>query len=88
MARKQLKQLDFFEILNIGRMIEAHMSVCSNNEHNEFTIYVPEDIFKKLDEDIYYRQFPDGKDFKPSDDTIIVNFEYLVILIKKKKEEK
>lgn len=88
MARSQLKQLDFFEIVNIGRMIEAHMNVCSNTEKNEFTIYVSEDIFKKLDEDIYYRQFPDGKDFKPSDDIIIINFEYLVISIKKKKEEK
>lgn len=87
MARKQLKQLDYFEIVNIGRMIEAHMNVCSNTEKNEFTIYVPEDIFKKLDEDIYYRQFPEGKDFTPSDDTIIINFEYLVIFIKKKKGE-
>lgn len=87
MARKQLKQLDYFEIVNIGRMIEAHMNVCSNNEKNEFTIYVPKDVFKKLDEDIYYRQFPEGKDFTPSDDTIIINFEYLVIFIKKKKGE-
>ena len=87
MARKQLKQLDFFEILNIGRMIESHMLVCSNNEKNELIVYVKEDDFKKLDEDIYYRQFPDGKDFKPSDEAIIINLEYLVITIRKKKEE-
>lgn len=85
MKKKELKVLNFFEIVNIGRIIESEMLICQNTEKNEFTIYVDEDMFKKLDEDIYYRQFPDGKDFKPSDDTIVINFEYLVIFVKKKK---
>lgn len=87
MKKKELKVLNFFEIVNIGRIIESEMLICQNTEKNEFTIYVDEDMFKKLDEDIYYRQFPDGKDFKPSDDTIVINFEYLVIFVKKKKKE-
>lgn len=87
MGRKRLKQLDFFEILNIGRTIEAMLLVCSNEEKNELTIYVEDELFKKLDEDIYYRKFPDGKDFQPSEETIIINFDYLVITIRKKKKE-
>lgn len=87
MKKKEKKILNFFEIVNIGRVIEEHMLSCMHNEKSEFVIYVDENTFKKLDEDIYYRQFPDGKDFQPSDNTIVVNLEYLVILIKKKEEK-
>lgn len=41
-------------------------------------------LFVKIDEDIYYRQFPEGKDFTPSDKNILINFEYLTIIIEKK----
>lgn len=84
--KKFRKILDFVEIAKIGLDVENMLKQCSNVEHNELTIFVDKEIFTKIDEDIYYRQFPDGKDFKPSDDTIIINFEYLVIKIKKKKE--
>lgn len=85
--KKEKKILNFFEIVNIGREIEELMLSCMHQEKSEFTIYVDESTFKKLDEDIYYRQFPDGKDFRPSDDTIVVNLEYLVVFIKKKEEK-
>lgn len=87
MGKKIKKILDFAEIADIGLTLENRLKECSNIEHNKLEIYVSKDIFTKIDEDIYYRQFPDGKDFKPSDDTIVINFEYLVIQIKKKKEE-
>lgn len=87
MAGKQEKQMGFFEILEIGKTLEKQLVSLDNKERNELKIYVDEESFNKIDEDIYYRQFPDGKDFKPSDDTIFVNFEFIRIVISKKKKE-
>lgn len=86
MALKQEKQLGFFEIIELGQTVEKHLIQCSNKEKNELKIYVDEESFKKIDEDMYYRQFPDGKDFVPSDDIILINFDYLTISIVRKKE--
>ena len=86
MAVKQGKQLGFFELVELGQMVEKHLVQCSNTEKNEIRIYVDEESFKKIDEDMYYRQFQDGKDFIPSDDTILINFDYITISIVKKKE--
>lgn len=36
------------------------------------SVEVDKDTFKKIDEDLYYRQFPEGKDFVPSQGEIIV----------------
>ncbi len=84
MAVKQHKQLGFFELLELGKTIEKSLLECSNKEHNELKIYVDKESFVKIDEDIYYRQFPEGKDFTPSDKNILINFEYLTIIIEKK----
>lgn len=84
MAPKKKKQMGFFELMELGSNIEQQLLLYNNKERNELKIYVDEESFKKIDEDMYYRQFPDGKDFQPSDDTIIINFEYLRIIISKK----
>ena len=86
MALKQEKQLGFFEIIELGQTIERQLIQCSNKEKNELKIYVDDESFKKIDEDMYYRQFPNGKDFVPSDDIILINFDYITIEIVKKKE--
>lgn len=84
MTPKKKKQMGFFELMELGSNIEQQLLLYNNKERNELKIYVDEESFKKIDEDMYYRQFPDGKDFQPSDDTIIINFEYLRIIISKK----
>lgn len=86
MQLKKKKKINFFEIVNIGQEIEKVMSEYTNDNHMEFTMFASPEEFEKIDEDMYYRQFPDGKDFQPSDNTIIVNFDRLVIFIKKKEE--
>lgn len=78
--------MNFIDLIELGRNIENQLKIYDNEENNEFIIYVDSEFFKKIDEDIYYRQFPDGEDFTPSDNTIIVNLEHLVIRIKKKEE--
>lgn len=80
------KTMNFIDLIELGRNIENQLKIYDNEENNEFIIYVDSEFFKKIDEDIYYRQFPDGEDFTPSDNTIIVNLEHLVIRIKKKEE--
>ena len=81
------KELGFFEIVEIANSIEAEII---NRPHieakSELKIYVDAASFKKIDEDIYYRQFPDGKDFQPSDNMILINFEHTTISIIKKEE--
>lgn len=77
--------LDFFTIKKIGDDIERELITHDVKENNVLTIIVDEDHLHKIDEDIYYRQFPDGNDFKPSKNEITINFKHLVIKIKSKK---
>lgn len=84
MSNAQDKKMGFFEILELGKLVEKQLIQYNNREHNELKIYVGEDDFKKIDEDMYYRQFPNGEDFQPSDNMILINFEYLKIIISKK----
>lgn len=84
MALKQEKQLGFFELVELGQSVERQLVQCSNTEKNELKIYVDSESFRKIDEDMYYRQFPDGEDFVPSDDTILINFDYITLVIVKK----
>lgn len=86
MSLKQKKQMGFFEIMELGQTIEKQLLSYGNSNNNELKIYVDSDTFNKIDEDMYYRQFPDGKDFIPSDNTILINFEYIRIIISKAKE--
>lgn len=81
---KKKKQMGFFDILELGQLVENQLAVYDNKNNNELKIYVEEELFKKIDEDIYYRQHNKEEKFHPSDDTILINFEYLRIIISKK----
>jgi hypothetical protein len=51
---------------------------------SELFVYVDENDFKKIDEDLYYRNKEDDSDkFIPSDNEIIINFEMVKIIVKK-----
>lgn len=47
------------------------------------TIGVDERTFRKIDEDLYYRNNPESTEFVPSDDTIIVECENVEVDIRK-----
>ena len=77
--------LDFFTIKKIGEIVEQELVTHDVKENNVLTITVDKEHLNKIDEDIYYRQFPDGKDFKPSKNEITINFTHLTIKIKTEK---
>lgn len=64
-----------FSIKNISDIIDTLDSKLyeygyDNNARIEISVNKQE--FRKIDEELYYRQFPDGKDFVPSEEEIIV----------------
>lgn len=50
---------------------------------NTLTIKVDEESFKKIDEDLYYRNNKDGEGFEPSFSNITIKFPHLNIIIEK-----
>jgi hypothetical protein len=77
--------LDFFKIKKIGDELEQELVKNNVKENNLLIITVDKELLKKIDEDIYYRKFPEGKDFVPSKNEITLNFEHLTIKIRAEK---
>ena len=79
--------LDFKKIYEIGSYLNEHL-FNDGIEHSILKIYViNKDELRKVDEDLYYRQNPNGTDFKPSDNTIEIKFEHITFNIMVKNEE-
>lgn len=77
--------LDFFTIKKIGDELEQELVKNDVKKNNVLTITVDKELLKKIDEDIYYRKFPEGSDFVPSKDEITLNFTHLIIKIRTEK---
>lgn len=75
--------LGYYEILKIGDTLEKQLVHNDVKISNILTLRVDKDIFHKIDEDIYYRQFPEGTEFQPSEDEITIQFEHLTIKLMK-----
>lgn len=72
-------------ISELGQFISDKLHDDGVKERAVLTVYVNTDEFKKVDEDLYYRNRTDEKqEFVPSDGEIIVNFDNVKILIKVK----
>ena len=78
--------LGFFELIELGGTIEKQLVRNDIKTDNILTLVVNKDLFTKIDEDIYYRQFPEGTDFVPSENEITINFEFLRIKLIKESE--
>ena len=74
--------LDFFTIAKIADYVEKELVTHDIKKSNILTIVVDKEQLKKIDEDIYFRQNPEGTDFKPSKDEITINFTHVTIKIK------
>lgn len=79
-------KLTAYNIYELGNTISESLrkdGVYSSG--NTLSIYVNEDSFSKIDEDLFYRlnENKDGTNFVPSDDVIIVKFDNLDINIYK-----
>lgn len=72
------------DLSNIGTYLSDKMAEYKIGNKAELIINVDEESFKKIDEDLFYRNNESGKDeFTPSFSTITVKFPFADILIKK-----
>lgn len=69
------------ELYEIGFDLSEKLAKNKLQSKNELYLTVDELSFKKIDEDLYYRNNPDGKDFVPSSTNIHVIFPNLDIII-------
>lgn len=74
-------------IFELGDIIDKKLTECGVEGESVMTVTIPNDKFKKVDEDMFYRMRENEDDeFIPSDDEIIIQFSDKVkIIIKKDK---
>ena len=77
--------LSSMSIFSIGTILSDTLRDYGITEKANLTIYVDEEQFKLVDEDLFYRNRKDDKEeFVPSEGEIDINFELAKIIIKKK----
>lgn len=79
-------KLGTMSIFELGQMISNKLNDDGVLYKSELYIYVDREQFKKIDEDLYYRnKRDDEKDkFVPSDGEIYINFDKIKMIIKEK----
>ena len=82
--------LDSVRIFELGSYISNFLIAHGLHGESDLVVYVDQNELKKIDEDLYYRNKPEGKEFVPSDNDVIVKFDNLNIIfaIKEEEEEK
>lgn len=72
-------------IMELGQFISSKLREDGISTKSELYVYVTNEEFKKIDEDLYYRNRKDeSQEFIPSEGEIIVNFELVRIIVKEK----
>ena len=70
-------------IFELGQSITAKLREDGITDQSKLFVYVGKDDFKKIDEDLFYRNKTDEtKEFIPSEGEIVVDFELVKIIIK------
>ena len=70
-------------IMELGQFISSKLKEDGVTMQSELTVYVTSEEFKKVDEDLYYRNRKDeSQEFIPSEGEIDINFELVKIIIK------
>ena len=73
-------------IFEIGDSLNVKLAENGITNQSELIIYLNDEEFRMVDEDLFYRNRKDNdEEFIPSDGEIIVNFGLIRILIKVKK---
>lgn len=75
--------LDTYKIAELGDIINNKLHDYKVTEDNTLIIRVSDEMFKKIDEDLFYSQRKDNEQFIPSTDEILISFEYLSIKIER-----
>ena len=68
------------KIFELGEYIAKFLTENGLVKENDLVIKVTKEELKKIDEDLYYRNKPEGKEFTPSDNDVVVKFENLNII--------
>ena len=72
-------------IFELGQMISSKLNEDGVTQQSELYIYLSVEEFKKVDEDLFYRNRKDeSQEFIPSDGEIDINFDDIKIIIKQK----
>jgi hypothetical protein len=72
-------------IFELGQLISTKLKNDGITQQSELYVYVDKEQFKKVDEDLFYRnKKDDNQEFTPSEGEIIINFENVKIVIKEK----
>ena len=72
-------------IFELGQFISSKLKEDGVTKQSELTVYVTSEEFKKIDEDLYYRNRKDeSQEFIPSEGEIDINFELVKIIVKEK----
>jgi hypothetical protein len=72
-------------IFELGQYISSKLKEDGITIQSELSVYVTSEEFKKIDEDLYYRNRKDeSQEFIPSDGEIVINFELVKIIVKEK----
>ena len=72
-------------IFELGQFISFKLKEDGVTMQSELTVYVTSEKFKKIDEDLYYRNRKDeSQEFIPSEGEIDINFELVKIIVKEK----
>lgn len=72
--------LNSMKIYELGEYIAKFLNENGLSKENDLVISVTKDELRKIDEDLYYRNKPEGKEFVPSDNDVVVKFENLNII--------
>ena len=72
-------------IFELGQFISSKLKEDGITIQSELIVYVTSEEFKKIDEDLYYRNRKDeSQEFIPSEGEIDINFELNKIIVKEK----
>ena len=72
-------------IFELGQFISSKLKEDGITIQSELIVYVTSEEFKKIDEDLYYRNRKDeSQEFIPSEVEIDINFELVKIIVKEK----
>ena len=72
-------------IFELGQMISSKLKEDGITQKSELCVYLNEEEFRRVDEDLFYRnRRGDREDFVPSDGEIDINFEAVKIIVKQR----
>lgn len=79
--------LNSIKIYELGEYISKYLNGNGLTQENDLVVNVTKEQLRKIDEDLYYRNKPEGQEFTPSDTDVVVKFENLNMIFTSEKEQ-